>query len=169
VVETPRGSAAKFKFNPQLGVFTLGRTLTQGTVYPNDWGYVPETLGADGDPVDAFLLGAGATFPGLVVRARPIGLLQVEQRENGKVFRNDRLFFLPWEPTQRMPFRDVSELRKGEKEEFERFFLQAVAGTGKKLEFLGWRGAKTAEKEIKRGRARHRAARKRRPEASSHR
>jgi inorganic pyrophosphatase len=158
VVETPRGSPAKFKFNPGLGVFVLGRMLTQGTVYPHDWGYIPETLGPDGDPVDAFLLGAGGTFPGLVVRARPIGLLRVEQRERRKVFRNDRLLFLPWEPTQRMPFRDVGELRKGEKEEFERFFLHAVAGTGKQLNFLGWRGAGAAAAEIRRGRARYRAA-----------
>jgi inorganic pyrophosphatase len=96
--------------------------LTTGTIYPHDWGYIPATLGPDGDPVDAFLLGAGGTFPGLVVRASPIGVLQVEQIENGRKFRNDRLLFLPWEPSQSMPFKDVKELRKGEKEAIERFF-----------------------------------------------
>jgi inorganic pyrophosphatase len=130
--------------------------LTAGTVYPHDWGYIPGTLGPDGDPVDAFLLGAGGTFPGLVVRARSIGVLQVEQSERGRKFRNDRLLFLPWEPTQKMPFKDVSELRKGEKEEIERFFLHAVAGTGKKLRYLGWRGPRQAESEIRRGQARNR-------------
>jgi inorganic pyrophosphatase len=157
VVETPKGSPAKFKFEPDLGVFMLGRVLTAGTVYPHDWGYIPATLGPDGDPIDAFLLGAGGTFPGLVVRARPIGLLRVEQSEKGRKFRNDRLLFLPWEPTQKMPFKDVSALRKGEKAEIERFFLHAVAGTEKKLRYLGWRGPKAAESEIKRGEARLRA------------
>src|SRR3954454_21500961 len=60
-------------------------------------------------------------------------------------------------PTQKMPFEDVSELRKGEKEEIERFFLSALAATEKKLRYLGWRGAKAAEAEIKRGQARLRA------------
>jgi inorganic pyrophosphatase len=158
VVETPKGSPSKLKFEPDRGIFTLSRMLTAGTVYPHDWGYVPGTLGPDGDPVDAFLLGAGGTFPGLVVRARPIGLLRVEQSEKGRIFRNDRLLFLPWEPTQKMPFKDISELRKGEKEEIERFFLNAVAGTGKKLRYLGWRGPKSAELEIRRGEARLRAS-----------
>jgi inorganic pyrophosphatase len=160
VVETPRGCPSKLKFEPDLGVFTLSRMLTAGTVYPHDWGYIPGTLGPDGDPVDAFLLGAGGTFPGLVVRARPIGLLQVEQSEKGRKFRNDRLLFLPWEPTLKMPFKDVSELRKGEKEEIERFFRHAAAGTGKTLRYLGWRGPKAAESEIKRGQARLRARRR---------
>jgi inorganic pyrophosphatase len=159
VVETPKGSPSKLKFEPDLGVFSLSRMLTAGTVYPHDWGYIPGTLGPDGDPVDAFLLGAGGTFPGLVVRARPIGLLRVEQREKGRKFRNDRLLFLPWEPTQKMPFRDVSELRRGEKEEIERFFQNAVGGTQKKLRYLGWRGPRAAESEIKRGEGRFRRER----------
>jgi inorganic pyrophosphatase len=158
VIETPKGSPAKLKFEPALGVFILGRMLTTGTIYPHDWGYIPATRGPDGDPVDAFVLSAGGTFPGLVLRARPIGVLQVEQNEKGRKFRNDRLLFLPWEPSEAMPFKDVSQLRKGEKEEIERFFLHAVEGTGKKLRYLGWRGPKAAEAEIKRGKARHRAA-----------
>lgn len=151
VIETPRGSPAKFKFKPELGVFTLARILTDGTVYPHDWGYIPGTLGSDGDPIDALVLGAAGSFPGLVIRARPIGILQVEQSERGRKLRNDRLLFLPWEPTERMPFRDVGELRNGEKEEIERFFLHSVEGTAKKLHFLGWRGPRIAEAEIRRG------------------
>src|SRR5581483_952052 len=93
VIETPRGSPAKFKFEPERGVFTLSHLLTEGTVYPHDWGYIPATLGPDGDPMDALLLGAAGTFAGLVVRARAIGVLEVAQREKGRKFRNDRLLF----------------------------------------------------------------------------
>jgi inorganic pyrophosphatase len=78
--------------------------LTDGTIYPHDWGYIPETLGPDGDPVDAFLMGAGGTFPGLVVRVRPIGILRVEQTERGRRLRNDCLLFLPWSRLARCPF-----------------------------------------------------------------
>jgi hypothetical protein len=56
-----------------------------------------------------------------------------------------------------MPFLDVGQLRKGEKQEIERFFLHAVEGT-QKLRYLGWRGPRAAEAEIRRGRARYRAA-----------
>jgi inorganic pyrophosphatase len=156
VIETPRGSPAKFKFQPELGVFMLSRMLTDGTVYPHDWGYIPGTLGPDGDPVDAFVLGAAGSFPGLVIRARAIGLLGVEQSERGRKFRNDRLLFLPWESTARMPFRDVSELRRGEKDEIERFFQHTVEGTEKTLRFLGWRGPRAALAAVKRGERRRR-------------
>jgi hypothetical protein len=57
-----------------------------------------------------------------------------------------------------MPFKNISQLRKGEKAEIERFFLHAVEGTGKKLRYMGWRGPRVAEAEIKRGQIRYRAA-----------
>jgi len=105
VVETPKGSPAKLKFDPDLGVFTLGRLLTAGTVYPHDWGYIPATLGPDGDPIDAFLLGAGGTFPGLVVRARPIGLLEVEQARKAGNSGTTASFSCPGNRRRRCPSR----------------------------------------------------------------
>src|SRR5262249_33130096 len=86
------------------------------------------TLGPDGDPVDAFLLGGDGGIPGLVVRARPIGVLQVEQREGNRRFRNDRLLFLPWKPAEEMPFRDVRD-----------FADRREAGSGTVLPELGGR------------------------------
>jgi inorganic pyrophosphatase len=163
VVETPRGSPVKLKYEPALGAFQLGRVLVPGTVYPHDWGFVPETVAADGDPLDVLILGVAGCFPGLVLRARPIGVLQVEQREGRKRFRNDRLLVLPWETAGEMPFRDVRELRHGEKEDIERFFSHSVEHTGKHLSFIGWRGPKAAESEVKRCRARFKASAKAMP------
>jgi inorganic pyrophosphatase len=84
VVETPRGSAAKLEFDPDLKVFTLSKALILGLTYPYDWGFIPSTKGEDGDPLDVLVLHDAATAPGLVLRCKIIGVLEVLQNEKGK-------------------------------------------------------------------------------------
>ena len=81
VVETPRGSAAKLEFDPDLQVFTLSKSLILGLTYPYDWGFIPSTKGEDGDPVDVLILHDTATAPGLVLKCSIIGVLGVVQTE----------------------------------------------------------------------------------------
>ena len=95
VVETPRGSRAKFAYDPQLETFTFTKSLLIGLTYPHDWGFVPSTTAEDGDPLDVMVIHDAATFPGLVLACRIIGILQIEQRSKGKAERNDRLFAVP--------------------------------------------------------------------------
>src|SRR3954463_7268783 len=96
VVETPRGSAAKLEFDPQLQAFTLSKSLMLGLSYPYDWGFIPSTEGEDGDPIDVLVLHDAATSPGLVLRCKIIGVLEVLQKERGKQkIRNDRLIAVP--------------------------------------------------------------------------
>jgi len=142
VVETPRGATAKYKYEPKLQAFTLGRRLDPGLEYPYDWGFVPRTLGPDGDPLDAMILHEIATFPGMVVPCRPVAVLEVQQSEGERTFRNDRVLFVP--AKQAKPVAPDA----GQRRSLEAFFLGSVAGTGKKLEFLGWRGADRAEAEV---------------------
>jgi inorganic pyrophosphatase len=142
VVETPRGSRAKYKYQPTCQAFALSRALEDGLEYPFDWGFVPGTLGADGDPLDAMILHDIATFPGLIVPSRPVAILEVQQSEKDRTFRNDRVLFVPAEQ------KHAPELGESRKRALEGFFLGSVAGTGKKLEFLGWRGRERAEEEI---------------------
>jgi inorganic pyrophosphatase len=70
VVETPRGSAAKLEFDPDLQLFTLSKSLILGLSYPYDWGFIPSTEGEDGDPIDALILHDAATTPGLVLKVQ---------------------------------------------------------------------------------------------------
>ena len=96
VVETPRGSSAKLEFDPELQVFTLSKSLILGLTYPYDWGFIPSTRGEDGDPLDALILHDAATAPGLVLKCKIIGVLEVLQLEKGKrKIRNDRLIAVP--------------------------------------------------------------------------
>jgi inorganic pyrophosphatase len=138
VVETPRGGRAKYKYQPKLQAFALGRPLPDGLEYPFDWGFVPGTLGPDGDPLDAMLLHDLTTFPGLVVPCRPVAVLEVRQSEKERSFRNDRVFFVP------AKHNGAPALNDRRKRALEAFFLGSVAGTGKQLEFLGWQGADRA-------------------------
>ena len=72
VVETPRGSPIKFKYDDRAEIFTISRTLSQGVVYPFDWGFIPNTMSDDGDPIDALCLHAHASYPGIA----PVAALQ---------------------------------------------------------------------------------------------
>ena len=79
VVETPRGSRAKLKFDPKLRTFTLSKPLLAGLTYPYDWGFIPSTKAPDGDPLDILIIHDAATYPGLVLSCKPIGILEVER------------------------------------------------------------------------------------------
>jgi inorganic pyrophosphatase len=72
VVETPRGSRCKLAFDPKLKVFTLLKPLLAGLTYPYDWGFVPSTKAEDGEPLDVLIIHDAATYPGLVLRCKPM-------------------------------------------------------------------------------------------------
>jgi hypothetical protein len=80
VIETPRGSRAKLAYDPKLETFALTKSLLTGLTYPHDWGFVPSTKAGDGDPLDIMVIHDAATFPGLVLTCRIIGVLQIEQK-----------------------------------------------------------------------------------------
>ncbi len=77
VVEIPHGSHNKYEYDKHLNIFRLDRALHSATYYPGDYGFVPQTLAEDGDPLDVLILVAQPTFPGCLVVARPIGLLKM--------------------------------------------------------------------------------------------
>lgn len=143
VVETPRGSTAKFKYDERDGVIRLSRPLPAGLSYPYDWGYVPSTRAADGDPLDAMILWDGAAYPGILVTARCIGVLRVEQKnlETGGRERNDRVMTVP----VKAHHFDRDMLNPRLRAELEQFFMAAVAFEGKDVRLLGWGDAGEAD------------------------
>src|SRR5579863_1345299 len=91
VVDTPAGSANKYKFDTERGLFRVSRVLPVGLVFPHDFGSIPGTCASDGDPLDVILLGVPPTFPGCLVAARLIGVLHAQQVEGDETITNDRL------------------------------------------------------------------------------
>jgi inorganic pyrophosphatase len=149
VVETPRGSAAKFEFDPDLQVFTLSKSLILGLTYPYDWGFIPSTKGEDGDPVDALVLHEAATAPGLVLRCKIIGVLEVLQSEKGKKdIRNDRLIAVPRESHREKADKDARQLPKQVRQEIEKFFVATDELEDKQIKFKGWKGPKSGQRLI---------------------
>ena len=151
VIETPRGSRAKFAYEPKLETFTLSKSLLVGLTYPHDWGFVPSTKADDGDPLDIMVVHDAATFPGLVLTCRIIGILQIEQKKKGKAERNDRLFAVPRRSHFEQGLHDVRDLSRPIQEELEKFFIATDELEDKKLEIIGWKGPKVALKAIKQG------------------
>jgi inorganic pyrophosphatase len=146
VVESPRGSALKFKYDPEHRVMMLGRPLPAGLTYPHDWGFIPSTHAPDGDPLDAIVMWDGISYPGIVIPCRPIGLLRVEQT-NVKTHareRNDRLVALPTKAERWQSVRSVLDVGERVRLELQQFFLAAVAFERKDLTILGWGGPEDA-------------------------
>ena len=166
-VESPRGSTLKFKYDTELRVMGLSRPLPAGLEYPCDWGFIPSTLAEDGDPLDAFIVWDGSSYPGIVLPCRPIGVLRAEQTnvETGDRERNDRVAVLPVEAPRWEAIDSVFDLSERIRQELEQFFLSAVAFEAKDLKLLGWRGPLDALDLVRasvRGRKRKRARSRRR-------
>ena len=142
VVETPRGSTTKLKYDEKLGVMTLSRPLTLGLIYPYDWGFVPSTRAPDGDPLDAIVMWDGVSYPGVVLPCRPIGVLHVEQanRQTRARERNDRIVAIPIPAPRADSLRTVFDLNERIRLELEQFFLAVVAFEKKDLKILEWAG-----------------------------
>jgi inorganic pyrophosphatase len=138
VVETPRGSTCKLDFDPELRVFTLAKPLMAGLTYPCDWGFIPSTKAEDGDPLDILVLHDSRTYPGVVLRCRPVGILELEQNSNGKRERNDRVFAVPDRSPLETDLKDIRHLPPRAHEELEQFFRATNALESKELK--SWDG-----------------------------
>ena len=147
VVESPRGSTIKLKYDSDLEAFSLSRPLIEGLSYPFDWGFVPSTRAADGDPLDAMIVWNHAAYPGVVIACRLIGMLAVEQNSKqrpGTRERNDRVLAVPLKAPQLNAIKEVQDLDSRVREELEAFFMAAAAFENKDLKLLRWAGAAAA-------------------------
>src|SRR5262245_29594058 len=103
IVETPKGSHTKFKYDEEHGLFMFDKTLPIGQTFPFDFGFLPSTRGDDGDPLDVLVLTDEPTFVGCLIHGKLLGVIEAEQTENGKTERNDRLIAVPIEAKSGKP------------------------------------------------------------------
>ena len=156
MVDTPKGSRNKFKWDEKLGLYKLAGVLPAGAVFPFDFGWVPSTLGDDGDPLDVLLLMDEPAFVGCLVAARLIGVIEARQTEEGKTERNDRLIAVADESRSEKDVRALSDLPENLLHEIEHFFVSYNEVKGKKFEPTGRFGAGKARSLVEAGRERFR-------------
>src|SRR6202047_4811389 len=91
IIETPKGCRSKFDYDPDSNLFMLGGLLPEGMMFPFDFGFIPSTLGDDGDPLDILVLMDAPAHVGCLIEVRLVGVISAEQIEDGKKEANDRL------------------------------------------------------------------------------
>jgi|SRR5438270_9733065 len=153
VVETPKGSRNKYAFDPKRRTFRLKKVLPEGMSFPLDFGFIPSTEADDGDPLDVLLLMDQPVFPGCLVDARLIGVMEAEQSEDGKTNRNDRLIAVCDASHTHSDVRSVGDLNDRLLREIEQFFVNYNALSGKKFKVLACKGPRAAAKCLKRAEA----------------
>ena len=147
VIETPKCSRNKYAFNPDDHVFELKKVLPAGMYFPYDFGFVPSTLADDGDPLDVIVLMDEPAFPGCVLKARLVGVLEGEQTtEEGKKERNDRLVAIEQGDHSFAHVQHIMDLGKQFVNELEQFFVNYHELSGTKFKILGAKGANRAQK-----------------------
>lgn len=131
-VETPKGSSAKYDYDPELGGYLLTKYLPLGFVFPYDFGFIQGTLGEDGDPLDVIVISEHGSFPGCLMECRIIGAVKALQRErNGEQVENDRYLGIP---ETSVIFKDIVEAKQlpdSVLEELKNFFIGYNRQAGK--------------------------------------
>lgn len=136
VVEIPRGSRNKYEMDHETGEIYLDRMLFTATRYPADYGFVPETLADDGDPLDVLVLLEEPTFPGCRIRVRPIGLFMMQ--DSGAD--DHKVIAVPHGDPRWTNLSDIGDLPTHHRLELEHFFSVYKDLEGKKTVGLGWKG-----------------------------
>jgi inorganic pyrophosphatase len=149
IIETPAKSRNKFAYDPDQGIFALKKVLPAGMVFPYDFGFLPQTLAPDGDPIDVLLLMDEPAFPGCAVRARLVGVIEGEQLDGKKKIRNDRLIAVAEANHQYANVRKLKDLPSQWMKEVQDFFVNYHNLEGKKYRLLGCKGADAAMTLIK--------------------
>jgi len=151
VIEVPRGSRNKYEFDHDRHVLHLDRRLFSATVYPADYGFVPDTLAEDGDPLDALVLLEEPVFPGCWVSARPIGIFWMEDEKGPDA----KIICVPLGDPRWDQVRDLADMPAHLRSEIHHFFdVYKALEPGKSTSTTGFEGREAALGEIAASRAR---------------
>lgn len=122
VVETPKGSRNKYVYDETTDSIKLKRALPAGMVFPFDFGFIPSTIADDGDPMDILVLTDAPTFPGCLVECKVLGIIKVEQEEDGEKVRNDRVIAVQLQSRMYSSAENIDDLPEGLIKEIVNFF-----------------------------------------------
>ena len=152
VIETPKGSRNKYNYDEDCGAFRLGGVLPAGMSFPFDFGFIPSTLGEDGDPLDVLILLDASAVVGCVLTIRLLGVIEAEQRErDGEEMRNDRLIAAATHAHTHEHLRSLDDLPPHLLGEIEGFFAQYNRLRGKAFKPAGRGGPERARELLDQG------------------
>lgn len=145
VIEIPQGSVNKYEYDKHLHVFRLDRNLHSPVHYPGDYGFLPQTLAEDGDPLDILVLGDAPTFPGCIYSARPIGLFKMLDQG----IRDEKILAYATGNPRFASIQNYTDVMAHVLREVEHFFSIYKDLEGKRTKVLGWKDRKSAYKIIR--------------------
>lgn len=151
VIETPKGSRNKYEWDEDLGAIKLDRFLFSSVVYPTDYGYLPETLATDGDPLDAMVCVSEATFSGCVIPSKVIALFRMSDDKG----LDDKIVCVPCNDPNWNASEGLDDLPQQLRDEIEHFFSIYKQPEGKTVEVEGWRSREDALAVIEESRQRY--------------
>jgi inorganic pyrophosphatase len=144
VIETPKGYRNKIKFDQPSKSFKLSKIMPQGMMFPYDFGFVPSTRAADGDPIDVLVLTDDALFPGCRVDCRLVGVIEAEQKEKCKSRSNDRLVAVAIASLLYSTIKTLDEIPEPLLQQIKEFFVNYQAVRDVKVTILGTSGPEKA-------------------------
>jgi inorganic pyrophosphatase len=160
-IEIPKGQRNKYEMDHHSGRIRLDRRLFTSTSYPADYGFVENTLGGDGDPLDALVLLDESTFPGCLIRCRALGMFRMRD-EAGP---DEKVLCIPAGDPREAHLKDIGDISEFDKLEIQHFFeVYKDLEPGKSVEGAAWVGREEAEAEILESRKRYEAD----PDAVAH-
>ena len=149
VIETPKGSAAKYNFDAETGLFKLKKNLPEGMAFPLHFGFIPNTLGGDGDPVDVMVLMDEPSWPGCFIECKVLGVIEAEQKEDGETKRNDRIIATAIESNRYKEIRTIFALDDYLLDEIINFLVTYNSFEKKEFKVIGRQGPAIAAGLIK--------------------
>ena len=147
VIEIPRGQRNKYEVDHETGRLRLDRYLYTAMAYPTDYGFIDDTLGEDGDPLDAMVLLPESVFPGVIVSARPVGMFRMTDEAGG----DDKVLCVPAGDPRWNDIQDIGDVPSHELDAIKHFFVHYKdLEPGKYVEAADWVGREDAEAEVQR-------------------
>ncbi|HXV27804.1 MAG TPA: inorganic diphosphatase [bacterium] len=155
IVEIPKGSRNKYEFDKEKKVFKFDRMLFSAVHYPSDYGFIPDTLAQDGDPLDALILVWEPTFPGCLIEGRPVGLFKMRD-EKGP---DEKILCVPIKDPLWNHIHSLKDVPPHLLKEIEHFFKVYKDLEKKKTGVEGWQDLESALRVINEARVRFQTAR----------
>jgi inorganic pyrophosphatase len=150
IIEIPKGSRNKYEWDHERNVLVLDRFLFSSVVYPTDYGFIPDTLSLDGDPLDVMVCVSEATFPGCMIDVKPIALFRMEDDKGI----DDKVLCVPLSDPSWNKMETLEDLSDQLRDEIAHFFSIYKDLERKKVRVDGWYSREEAIKEIKASRER---------------